>query len=180
MERCSLDHIRTQTFWSPKSTPGAAGLHLESQQSEPEIIVRDDVGSQSAHNAGWLEGSAMGMVGMGGRFSEAYISQQPLNLLSDLSIANDHQTPLEDYGMLDDHLTYGSMSASALWAAPVGGPSSTTNMSSTPIQLRIFRRKLVALLAMLSSHFIRSTEIDEPIYASGLDLVEALSTENAL
>jgi hypothetical protein len=94
----------------------AAGLQLEGWESGFVINARGDVDSQSAPNVG-LEGSGMG----GGFPSTSYPRSNAPNPHSNVSIANDYQKSLKDYGILDDYLTYKSPAASALSSVSVGG-----------------------------------------------------------
>jgi hypothetical protein len=94
-----------------------AGLQLEGWESGLVINARGDVDSQSEPNVGWLEGS-----GMGGRFTNtSYPRSNAPNPHSNVPTGNDYQKSLNDYGILDDYLTYKSPAASALTSVSLGG-----------------------------------------------------------
>jgi len=109
---------------------GTAGLQLEGWESGLVINARGGVDFQSEPNVGWLEGS-----GMGGGFTNTSCprSNAP-NPHSNVSIANDYQKSMKDYGILDDYLTHKSPAASALSSVSVG--SGELNNYRFPLDLK--------------------------------------------
>ncbi|KAH8784628.1 hypothetical protein BGZ57DRAFT_187731 [Hyaloscypha finlandica] len=85
---------------------------------------------------------------------------------SNVSIANNYQKSLKDYGILDDYLTYKSPAASASSSVSFGGGELNNYHFSLGLDSTSLPQS--------------STEIDESIYASGLTSVEVLSTKNPL
>jgi hypothetical protein len=110
-----------------------AGLQLEGWEPGLVINARGDVDSQSAPNVVWLEGS-----GMGGELpNTSHPRSNAPNPHSNVSIANDYQKSLKDYGILDDYLTFTSPAASAVSSVSVGGGElnnyhSSLDLKSTP------------------------------------------------
>jgi hypothetical protein len=96
---------------------GTADSQLEGWESGLVTNARGDVDSQSEPNVGWLEGSGMG----GGFTNTSYPRSNAPNPHSNVSIANNYQKPLKDYGILDDYLTYKSPAASASSSVSFGG-----------------------------------------------------------
>jgi hypothetical protein len=67
------------------------------------------------------------MIGMGGGFGDTPYPRSESPKLSDLLVANDYQTALVDYSIIDDYVTYESKTASAWPSVPVGRLSHTYN-----------------------------------------------------